>query len=78
MERATVVELPQGTYVEGTHYGPRERIDESFMRLDFYLRNARLAGRGSVHESLLMATDTEDESASWHTNLAQPVEPRED
>lgn len=77
-ERASVVVLPASTYVEGTHSGARARIDESLMRLDYYLRTARLAGVGSVHEALLVPADAQDDPAAWHTILAQPVAPREE
>jgi len=75
-ERASVVEVPSSTYVEGTHRGARARVDESLMRLDHYLRTARLAGVGSVHEALLVPANEEDNPSAWHTILAQPVVPR--
>jgi hypothetical protein len=75
-ERVSVVEVPGGLYVEGTHRGARARIDESLMRLDHYLRTSRLVGAGSVHEALLVPADAEDDPTAWHTILAQPVSPR--
>ncbi len=58
--RFTATLTPAGRQVAGTHRGPRARIGESALRVEYFLRDARLTPLGGIWETLASAEGNED------------------
>ncbi|MEZ6015177.1 MAG: hypothetical protein R3F49_08695 [Planctomycetota bacterium] len=74
--RARAFTTPGGMFATGAHRGARARLAESELRLDHYLRAQGLVPRGPLQVLLLLAPESVQDPADWHTILTQPVEPR--
>lgn len=68
-----VTDLPAGLYIEGTHDGPRGRLDESLFRMDFFARSNGLLSAGPISEALLVPAEGLTADDPWHTILSQHV-----
>lgn len=75
-EELVVEGLPAGTYVEGRHVGARDRLAETWLRLDHFVRVNHLVAVGASEEVLELDPDAPGDPAAWRCVVRARVKPR--